>query len=98
MGKWHIDDLITFVDTARGDDYKNFCANYAIYTDQKGNLHKLYDLKKNCDVNNKLLGFYCQVLEVDLKERCVDDRGLLASTTDIQKQIFNIRLSLLQKT
>lgn len=38
--KANFDDLNIFVDQARGDDYKNFCNQYAIYPDMNGNLHK----------------------------------------------------------
>lgn len=33
--KEHIDELIVFVDNARGDNYKNFCTQYAIYPDNE---------------------------------------------------------------
>ncbi len=70
----HKDDLVTFVETARGDDYKNFCTQYAIYPDKKGVLHTPDSLKKNHDVSSELFELYKQVLGEDLERKCVDSR------------------------
>lgn len=70
----HIDELIMFVDNARGDDYKNFCTQYAIYPDMNSKLHTPDSLKKNSNVNEELFDFYFQVLNEDLKGKCVDAR------------------------
>lgn len=70
----HINDLVVFVDNARGDDYKNFCTQYALYPDMNGELHTPDSLKKNCRVNDELFNFYSQVLNEDLKSKCVDVR------------------------
>lgn len=72
--KENFDDLRAFVDNARGDDYKNFCTQYAIYPDMNGALHKPEDLKGNDEVPEKLFDFYQQVLGEDLKSKCVDER------------------------
>lgn len=75
--KWvkaNMDDLVRFVDVARGDDYKNFCVRYAIYPDMNSKLHLPEDLKKNANVNEKLFELYSDVLGEDLKSKCVDDR------------------------
>lgn len=68
----HIDDLIAFVENARGDDYKSFCVRYAIYPDMNGCLHTLDDLKRNVKVNDKLFDLFQQVTSEDLKSKCVD--------------------------
>lgn len=70
----HIDDLVIFVENARGDDYKNFCVRYAIYPDMNGCLHTPDDLKKNVKVNDKLFDLFYQVTGEDLKSKCVDKR------------------------
>lgn len=70
----NIDDLVAFVDNARGDDYKNFCTQYAIYPDMNCNLHTPDSLKKNYKVNDKLFNLYSQVLNEDLRGKCVDSR------------------------
>lgn len=72
--KQNMDDLISFVDNARGDDYKNFCTQYAIYPDMNGDLHKPEELKKNDNVDEKLFQWYEQVIGEDLKSKCVDER------------------------
>ena len=70
----NINDLTDFVDNARGDDYKTFCTQYAIYPDMNGYLHKPEDLKKNQNVNGKLFELYASVMGEDLKSKCVDSR------------------------
>lgn len=60
--KENMEDLVKFVDVARGDDYKNFCVRYAIYPDMNGKLHLPEELKKNANVNDKLFTFYQEVL------------------------------------
>lgn len=70
----NIDDLVLFVDNARGDDYKNFCTQYAIYPDMNGELHKPEALKKKDKVNEELFYLYEQVIGEDLKSKCVDER------------------------
>ena len=70
----NMDDLVDFVDNARGDDYKTFCTQYAIYPDMNGYLHKPEDLKKNQNVKEKLFEFYESVIGDDLKGKCVDSR------------------------
>lgn len=67
-------DLVAFVDNARGDDYKTFCTQYAIYPDMNGYLHKPEDLKKNQNVKERLFEFYESVIGDDLKNKCVDSR------------------------
>lgn len=70
----NISDLVDFVDNARGDDYKNFCTQYAIYPNMNGELYKPEDLKKNQNVDEPLFGFYEKVIGDDLKSKCVDSR------------------------
>lgn len=70
----HFDDLANFVDYARGDDYKTFCTQYAVYPDMNGELHVPEDLKKNQNVNEKLFELYESVIGDDLKSKCVDSR------------------------
>ena len=70
----NIKDLVDFVDYARGDDYKTFCTQYAIYPDMNGDLHKPDELKKNINVNTKLFELYTDVIGEDLKGKCVDSR------------------------
>lgn len=70
----HIDDLVMFVNYARGDDYKNFCTQYAVYPNMNGELHTPDSLKKNNKVNKELFDLYFQVLNEDLKSKCVDVR------------------------
>ena len=70
----HIDDLVMFVNYARGDDYKNFCTQYAIYPNMNGELHTPDFLKKNNKVNKELFDLYFQVRNEDLKSKCVDAR------------------------
>lgn len=70
----NISDLVLFVDNARGDDYKNFCTQYAIYPDMNGVLHKPEALKKKDKVNDELFYLYEQVIGEDLKSKCVDER------------------------
>lgn len=65
-------DLLTFVNEARGDDYKGFCTRYAIYPDMNGVLHTPDELKKNANVNTELFHLYKSVLNEDLKSKCVD--------------------------
>lgn len=72
--KANMEDLVKFVDAARGDDYKNFCVRYAIYPDMNGKLHLPEELKKNSSVNAKLFELYQDVIAEDLKSKCVDDR------------------------
>ena len=72
--KTHISDLVSFVDNARGDDYKSFCTRYFIYPDMNGALHIPEGLRKNNNVNNILFDLYAQVLGEDLKGKCVDER------------------------
>lgn len=69
----NIRDLVDFVDYARGDDYKTFCTQYAIYPDMNGCLHKPDELKKNINVNTKLFELYKEVIGEDLKSKCVND-------------------------
>lgn len=64
--------LIIFVENARGDDYKNFCTQYAIYPDMNGNLHTPDSLKKNSKVGEILFNLYSNVLKDDLKSKCVN--------------------------
>lgn len=68
----NMSDLINFVDYARGDDYKNFCTQYAIYPDMNGCLHVPEDLKKNNNVDERLFDLYYKVLGEDLRSKCVD--------------------------
>ena len=70
----NIKDLVDFVDYARGDDYKTFCTQYAIYPDMNGVLHKPDELKKNINVSTKLFELYTDVIGEDLKGKCVDSR------------------------
>lgn len=70
----NISDLVLFVDNARGDDYKNFCTQYAIYPDMNGVLHKPEALKKKDKVNDELFYLYEQVIGEYLKSKCVDER------------------------
>ena len=70
----NIEDLVNFVDYARGDDYKTFCTQYAIYPDMNGVLHVPEELKKNQNVNEKLFEFYDDIIGEDLKSKCVDSR------------------------
>lgn len=70
----HIDDLVTFVDNARGDDYKNFCVRYSIYPDMNSKLHTPDELKKNAKVSDDLFRLYQQVIGENLKNKCVDQR------------------------
>lgn len=72
--KCNYDDLIIFIDNARGDDYKNFCTQYAIYPNLNMVLHKPEDLKKkDSNVNEKLLEIYQTVIGEDLKDKCVSE-------------------------
>lgn len=71
--KENFDDLNVFVDQARGDDYKNFCTQYAIYPDMNRELHRPEELKKKDKVNDELFCFYRQVLGEDLKSKCVNE-------------------------
>ena len=68
----NMNDLVAFVDTARGDDYKAFATRYAIYPDMLGELHTPEDLKKNCGVNEKLFELYEKVMGKSLKSKCVN--------------------------
>lgn len=73
--KWvseHINDLTSFVDYARGDDYKNFCTRYAIYPDMLNNLHCPDDLKRNIKLNDTLFNLYFQTFGENLKSKCVN--------------------------
>lgn len=70
----NIDSLVTFVDKARGDDYKNFCTRYAIYPDMNLLLHKPEQLNKNANVHDKLFDLYEKVIREDLRSKCVDSR------------------------
>ncbi len=75
--KWvldHIMDLASFVDYARGDDYKSFCSRYAIYPDMLGMLHCPDDLKKNIKVNDILFDLYSNTFGEDLRGKCVDPK------------------------
>lgn len=75
--KWvseHIIDLASFVDSARGDDYKSFCTRYAIYPDMLGTLHCPDDLKKNVKVNDILFNLYSNTLGEDLRGKCVNSK------------------------
>lgn len=69
--KTNIKDLKSFVEDARGDDFKNFCTQYAIYPDMNSNLHIPADLKRNMGVHEKLFEFYQRVTGEDLCEKCV---------------------------
>ena len=70
----HFEDLTDFVDNARGDDYKTFCTQYAVYPDMNGELHVPENLRKNQNVNEKLFELYESVIGDDLKSKCVDSR------------------------
>lgn len=70
--KANYDNLMTFVNEARGDDYKSFCTRYAIYPDMNGELHSPDELKKNVNVSTELFELYHSVLGEDLKAKCVD--------------------------
>lgn len=73
--KWvseHISELTSFVDFARGDDYKNFCTRYAIYPDMLDVLHCPDELKKNIKVNDTLFNLYSQTFGEDLRGKCVN--------------------------
>ncbi len=70
----HIGDLTSFVDYARGDDYKNFCTRYAIYPDMLGMLHCPDELKRNIKVNDKLFDLYKNTFGEDLRGKCVDPK------------------------
>lgn len=70
----NIDTLVTFVDKARGDDYKSFCTRYATYPDMNFELHTPDALCKNSNVHDQLFYFYKQVLGEDLKSKCVNSR------------------------
>lgn len=72
--KDNIDDLVTFVDVARGDDYKSFCTRYAIYPDMNWNLHSPDSLKKNYSIKEELFDLYQRVFGEDLKNKCVEQR------------------------
>lgn len=75
--KWvseHINDLASFVDCARGDDYKSFCTRYAIYPDMLGILHCPDDLKKNIKVNDILFELYSHTFREDLRGKCVNSK------------------------
>lgn len=72
--KTNISELVDFVDYARGDDYKTFCTQYAIYPDLNGQLHEPEGLKKNQNVNAKLFELYESVIGEDLRTKCVDSR------------------------
>lgn len=72
--KEHIDDLVLFVKEARGDDFKMFCTQYAIYPDMTGALQKPENLKRNNGVNDRLFELYQEVIKQDLRGKCVDDR------------------------
>ena len=51
----NIRDLVDFVDYARGDDYKTFCTQYAIYPDMNGCLRKPDELKKEYKCKHKIV-------------------------------------------
>lgn len=70
----NMSDLVNFVDYARGDDYKNFCTQYAIYPDMNGSLHVPEELKKNENVDERLFDLYYKVLGEDLRSKCVDKK------------------------
>jgi len=72
--KEHMGDLVSFVENARGDDYKNFMDRYAIYPDMNGVQHVPGDLKKSVGVELRLFEMYKLVFGEDLRSKCVDDR------------------------
>lgn len=75
--KWvseHISELTSFVDYARGDDYKNFCTRYAIYPDMLHVLHCPDELKKNIKVNDILFDLYFHTFGEDLRGKCVNSK------------------------
>lgn len=72
--KSHLNELMMFVDNARGDDYKSFCTRYAIYPNMNLCLHVPDELKKNANVNDKLFELYSQVFGEDLRNKCVHER------------------------
>jgi hypothetical protein len=63
--------LRSFVDFARGDDFKNFCTQYAIYPDMNYKLHVPHELKRDMNVHEKLFDFYNRVFEEKLEDKCV---------------------------
>ena len=69
----NMQDLVDFVNFARGDDYK-FCTHYAIYPNMNGDLHLPEELKKNQNVADALFNFYEKVKNDDLRDKCVDCR------------------------
>lgn len=72
--KEHMDDLVMFVNNARGDDYKSFMERYAIYPDMTGVLHLPGDLKTCKGVEPLLFELYKDVFGEDLRCKCVDER------------------------
>lgn len=70
----NLENLILFVEDARGDDFKKFCTQYAIYPDMNGCLHKPENLKRNNGVNELLFDLYQEVMKDDLRSKCVDAR------------------------
>lgn len=70
--KQNKETLVSFVDNARGDDYKSFCTRYAIYPDKNGELHTPDKLYKDVNILPKLYDFYKKVIGKDLKSICVD--------------------------
>lgn len=84
----NISDLIDFVYYARGDDYKTFCTQYAIYPDMNGELHVPENLKKNQNIKEKLFGLYYTVIGDDLKSKCVDGRfeGFYPKYAEVENQ------------
>lgn len=70
----NMEDLVDFVDNARGDDYKTFCTQHAVYPDMNGILHQPEDLRKNQNVKEILFEFYETVIGEDLKSKCVDSK------------------------
>lgn len=68
-GHWKL--LISFVDYARGDDYKGFCTRYAIYPNMTKTLCLPTELKKENNVGKDLFNLYETVIGCDLREKCV---------------------------
>ena len=69
--KINFEALSSFVDAARGDDFKNFCTQYAKYPDMNLNLHVPNDLKRDVDLNEDLFKLYLEVFGEDLHDKCV---------------------------
>ena len=70
----NMEDLVMFVDTARGDDYKKFCTRYPIYPNQHNILHMPSSLIKNMGIDEELREIYESVLGKDLRDMWVHDK------------------------